>query len=163
VSTSQKVGRLSEVVEQRERWRAEGKTVALANGVFDLIHVGHVRYLEGAKELADYLVVAVNSDASTRAYKGPDRPHIPEGERAEMVAALACTDRVVVFDEPNVRNIIRALKPDVHVKGTDYTPDTIPEADEVKAYGGRVAVAGDPKNHSTTELAKRLQSERGTK
>ncbi len=163
MSTSQKVVRLSEVVEQRERWRGEGKTVALANGVFDLIHVGHVRYLEGAKELADYLVVAVNSDASTRAYKGPGRPHIPEGERAEMVAALACTDRVVVFDEPNVRNIIRALKPDVHVKGTDYTPDTIPEADEVKAYGGRVAVAGDPKNHSTTELAKRLQAERGTK
>jgi rfaE bifunctional protein nucleotidyltransferase chain/domain len=158
-----KVQRLAEVVEQRERWRAEGKTVALANGVFDLIHVGHVRYLEGAKELADCLVVAVNSDASTRAYKGPGRPHIPEGERAEMVAALACTDRVIVFDEPNVRNIIRALKPDVHVKGTDYTPDTIPEGDEVRAYGGRVAVAGDPKNHSTTELAQRLQAERGTK
>ncbi len=163
MSTSQKVGKLSEVVEQRERWRAEGKKVALANGVFDLIHVGHVRYLEGAKELADYLVVAVNSDASTRAYKGPGRPHIPEGERAEMVAALACTDRVLVFDEPNVRSIIRVLKPDVHVKGTDYTPDTIPEADEVRAYGGRVAVAGDPKNHSTTELAKKLQAERGTK
>ncbi len=161
--TLEKVQRLAEVVEQRERWRAEGKTVALANGVFDLIHVGHVRYLEGAKELADCLVVAVNSDASTRAYKGPGRPHIPEGERAEMVAALACTDRVLVFDEPNVRNIIRALKPDVHVKGTDYTPDTIPEGDEVRAYGGRVAVAGDPKNHSTTELAQRLQTERGTK
>ncbi|HYO66045.1 MAG TPA: adenylyltransferase/cytidyltransferase family protein [Archangium sp.] len=161
--TLDKVQRLAEVVEQRERWRAEGKTVALANGVFDLIHVGHVRYLEGAKELADCLVVAVNSDASTRAYKGPGRPHIPEGERAEMVAALACTDRVMVFDEPNVRNVIRALKPDVHVKGTDYTPDTIPEGDEVRAYGGRVAVAGDPKNHSTTELAQRLQAERGTK
>ncbi|KFA88125.1 adenylyltransferase/cytidyltransferase family protein [Archangium violaceum] len=161
--TLDKVQRLAEVVEQRERWRAEGKTVALANGVFDLIHVGHVRYLEGAKELADCLVVAVNSDASTRAYKGPGRPHIPEGERAELVAALACTDRVMVFDEPNVRNIIRALKPDVHVKGTDYTPDTIPEGDEVRAYGGRVAVAGDPKNHSTTELAQRLQAERGTK
>ncbi|WNG35939.1 adenylyltransferase/cytidyltransferase family protein [Archangium violaceum] len=163
MSTSNKVRKLSEVVEQRERWRAEGKTVALANGVFDLIHVGHVRYLEGAKELADYLVVAVNSDASTRAYKGPGRPHIPEGERAEMVAALACTDRVLIFEEPNVRHIIRALKPDVHVKGTDYTPDTIPEADEVRAYGGRVAVAGDPKNHSTTELAQRLQAERGAK
>ena len=161
--TLEKVQRLAEVVEQRERWRAEGKTVALANGVFDLLHVGHVRYLEGAKELADCLVVAVNSDASTRAYKGPGRPHIPEGERAEMVAALVCTDRVIVFDEPNVRNIIRALKPDVHVKGTDYTPDSIPEADEVRAYGGRVAVAGDPKNHSTTELAQRLQAERGTK
>jgi rfaE bifunctional protein nucleotidyltransferase chain/domain len=163
VSTWNKVRGLAEVVEQRERWRAEGKTVALANGVFDLIHVGHVRYLEGAKELADYLVVAVNSDASTRAYKGPGRPHIPERERAEMVAALACTDQVLVFDEPNVRNIIRALKPDVHVKGTDYTPDTIPEADEVRAYGGRVAVAGDPKNHSTTELAQRLQADRGAK
>ncbi len=163
MSTWNKVRGLAEVVEQRERWRAEGKTVALANGVFDLIHVGHVRYLEGAKELADYLVVAVNSDASTRAYKGPGRPHIPERERAEMVAALACTDQVLVFDEPNVRNIIRALKPDVHVKGTDYTPDTIPEADEVRAYGGRVAVAGDPKNHSTTELAQRLQADRGAK
>lgn len=163
MSTSEKVRTLSEVVEQRERWRAEGKKVVLANGVFDLIHVGHVRYLEGAKELADYLVVAVNSDASTRAYKGPGRPHIPEGERAEMVAALACTDRVLIFDEPNVRHIIRALKPDVHVKGTDYTPDTIPEADEVRAYGGRVAVAGDPKNHSTTELARKLQAERGSK
>ena len=163
MSTVNKVQRLSEVVEQRERWRAEGKTVALANGVFDLIHVGHVRYLEGAKALADCLVVAVNSDASTRAYKGPGRPHIPEGERAELVAALACTDRVLIFDEPNVRNIIRALKPDVHVKGTDYTPDTIPEADEVRAYGGRVAVAGDPKNHSTTELAQRLRVERGAK
>ena len=163
MSTSHKVRRLEQVVEERARWRAEGKTVALANGVFDLIHVGHVRYLEGAKELADYLVVAVNSDASTRAYKGPGRPHIPEGERAEMVAALACTDRVLLFDEPNVRNIIRALKPDIQVKGTDYTPDTVPEADEVRAYGGRVAVAGDPKNHSTTELAQRLQAERGTK
>ncbi|MFL5355667.1 adenylyltransferase/cytidyltransferase family protein [Archangium sp.] len=163
MSTLAKVMRLPEVVAQRERWRAEGKTVALANGVFDLLHVGHVRYLEGAKELADYLVVAVNSDASTRAYKGPGRPHIPEGERAELVAALACTDGVLIFDEPDVRHIIRALKPDVHVKGTDYTPDTIPEADEVRAYGGRVAVSGDPKNHSTTELARKLQAERQSK
>jgi D-glycero-beta-D-manno-heptose 1-phosphate adenylyltransferase len=161
VSTGHKVRRLEEIVVRREQWRAEGRTVALANGIFDLLHVGHVRYLEGARELADHLVVAVNSDASTRAYKGPDRPHIPEAERAEMVAALACTDLVLVFDEPNVRGIIRALKPDVHVKGTDYTPESIPEADEVRAYGGRVAVAGDPKNHSTTELARRLRRERG--
>ena len=163
MSTSHKVTRLEQVVEERARWKEEGKTVALANGVFDLLHVGHVRYLEGAKELADYLVVAVNSDASTRAYKGPGRPHISENERAEMVAALACTDRVLLFDEPNVRNIIRALKPDIQVKGTDYTPDTVPEADEVRAYGGRVAVAGDPKDHSTTELARRLQAEREAK
>ncbi len=161
MSTTVKVQLLARVVEERERWREEGQTVALANGVFDLLHVGHVRYLEGAKELADRLVVAVNSDASTRAYKGPGRPHIPEAERAELVAALACTDRVLIFDEPDVRSIIRALKPDVHVKGTDYTPESIPEADEVRAYGGRVAVAGDPKNHSTTELARKLGAEPG--
>jgi rfaE bifunctional protein nucleotidyltransferase chain/domain len=160
MSTLHKVQTLAQVVAQREQWRVEGKTVALANGVFDLLHVGHVRYLEGAKALGDVLVVAVNSDASTRAYKGPGRPHIPEAERAELVAALACTDRVMVFNEPDVRVIIRALKPDVHVKGTDYTPETIPEADEVRAYGGRVAVAGDPKDHSTTELARKLRVER---
>jgi D-glycero-beta-D-manno-heptose 1-phosphate adenylyltransferase len=157
MSTFDKLQGLSQLVEQRARWRAEGKSVALANGVFDLLHVGHVRYLEGARALADVLVVAVNSDASTRAYKGPGRPIIPEAERAELVAALACTDAVLVFDEPNVRGIIRALQPDVHVKGTDYTPDTIPEADEVRAYGGRTAVAGDPKDHSTTALAARLR------
>ena len=136
-------------------WRAEGLTVALANGVFDLLHVGHLRYLEGAKRLADRLVVAVNSDASTREYKGPGRPVIPENERVELLRALRCTDLVLLFDEPDVRVVIRALKPDVHVKGTDYTPETIPERAEVEAYGGRVAVAGDPKNHSTTELLKK--------
>lgn len=136
--------------------RAQGKSVALANGVFDLLHVGHVRYLQGAKALADVLVVAVNSDASTRALKGPGRPVIPEHERTELLCALSCVDYVVLFDEPNVRGIIRALKPDVQVKGTDYTPDSIPERDEVQAYGGRVAVAGDPKDHSTTALAAKL-------
>lgn len=159
MSTLEKIQPLAKVAEERERWRAEGRTVALANGVFDLLHVGHVRYLEGARALADVLVVAVNSDSSTRAYKGPGRPYIPEAERAELVAALACTDRVIVFDESNVRVIIRALKPDVHVKGTDYTPDSIPEADEVRAYGGRTAVSGDPKDHSTTDLARRLGRE----
>ncbi|MCK8500311.1 MULTISPECIES: adenylyltransferase/cytidyltransferase family protein [Myxococcus] len=159
MSTLEKIQSLEQVAEARARWKQEGRTVALANGVFDLLHVGHVRYLEGARELADVLVVAVNSDASTRAYKGPGRPHIPENERAELVAALACTDRVIVFDEPNVRGIIRVLRPDVHVKGTDYTPDSIPEGDEVRAYGGRTAVSGDPKNHSTTELARRLGRE----
>lgn len=138
-----------------EAWRGQGLTVALANGVFDLLHVGHLRYLEGAKQLADRLVVAVNSDASTRAYKGPGRPVIPEGERVELLRALRCTDLVLLFDEPDVRVVIRALRPDVHVKGTDYTPETIPERAEVEAYGGRVAVAGDPKDHSTTELLKK--------
>lgn len=140
-------------------WRAQGLQVALANGVFDLLHVGHVRYLEAAKQLADRLVVAVNSDASTRAYKGPGRPVIPEGERAELLRALRCTDLVLIFEEPDVRAVIRALKPDVHVKGTDYTPESIPERAEVEAYGGRVAVAGDPKDHSTTALLSRLPTE----
>jgi D-glycero-beta-D-manno-heptose 1-phosphate adenylyltransferase len=135
---------------------AAGRTVALANGVFDLFHVGHLRYLVGAKAEADVLVVAVNSDASTRANKGPGRPVVPEGERAEIVAALACVDHVVLFDTKDVVPVIRALHPDVQVKGTDYTPDTIPEAAEVRSYGGRVAVAGDPKDHSTTELRAKL-------
>jgi rfaE bifunctional protein nucleotidyltransferase chain/domain len=150
--------------EELPRLRAEasaaGRTVALANGVFDLFHVGHLRYLQGARAEADLLVVAVNSDASTRAYKGPGRPVVPEDERAEIVAGLACVDYVVVFPWPDVVPVIRALRPDVHVKGTDYTPDTIPEASEVRAYGGRVAVAGDPKDHSTTDLLGRLDATR---
>ena len=155
-----KVRALREVAAEVERLRAAGKRVALANGVFDLLHVGHVRYLEGARALADALVVAVNTDRSTRLYKGPDRPIVPEAERAELVAALACTDLVLLFDEPDVRAVIRALRPDVHVKGTDYTPETVPERDEVEAYGGRVAVAGDPKEHSTTELLQRRGGKR---
>ena len=141
---------LDALIAALEPLRREGKKVALANGVFDLLHVGHLRYLEGARALADVLVVAVNSDASTRAYKGPGRPIVPADERAELLSALSCTDFVVVFDAPDVRAVIRALKPDIHVKGTDYTPESIPERDEVLAYGGRVAVAGDPKNHSTS-------------
>ena len=149
---------LDEARRTVEAWRAEGLTIALANGVFDLLHVGHLRYLEAAKKLADRLVVAVNSDASTRAYKGPGRPVIPEGERAELLRALRCTDLVLIFEEPDVRAVIRALRPDVHVKGTDYTPESIPERAEVEAYGGRVAVAGDPKDHSTTQLIARVPS-----
>lgn len=152
--------RLEDLPAIRSAARAAGRTVALANGVFDLFHVGHLRYLEGAKREADILVVAVNSDASTRANKGPDRPVVPEHERAEIVAALACVDHVVVFDSKDVVPVIRALQPDVQVKGTDYTPDTIPEAAEVRSYGGRVAVAGDPKEHSTTELLSKLDPAR---
>lgn len=148
---------LEDAKKQVDEWRSEGLTVALANGVFDLLHVGHLRYLEDAKKLADRLVVAVNSDSSTRAYKGPSRPIIPEDERAELLRALRCTDFVFLFSELDVRLVIRTLKPDVHVKGTDYTPDTIPEKAEVEAYGGRVAVAGDPKNHSTTALVGKLK------
>lgn len=155
--TVRKVQSLATVAAHVQAHRQAGRSVALANGVFDLLHVGHVRYLEGARALADVLVVAVNSDASTRANKGPNRPVIPQNERAELVAALACTDHVVVFDDPDVRAIIRTLRPDVHVKGTDYTPETIPERHEVEAYGGRVAVAGDPKDHSTTALEQKLR------
>jgi rfaE bifunctional protein nucleotidyltransferase chain/domain len=152
-----KVRPLTEVAALVAEERARGRTVALANGVFDLLHVGHVRYLQGARAFADVLVVAVNSDASTRAYKGPGRPVVPEGERAELVAALACVDLVVVFDDPDVRAVLRALRPDVHVKGTDYTPDSVPERDEVAAWGGRVAIAGDPKDHSSTAMIQKLK------
>ena len=148
---------LDDLPRLRARASLEARTIALANGVFDLFHVGHLRYLQGAKALADVLVVAVNSDASTRLLgKGPGRPIVPESERAEIVCALACVDHVVVFESADVVPVIRALRPDVQVKGTDYTPDAIPEADEVRAYGGRLAVAGDPKRHSTTDILTRL-------
>jgi rfaE bifunctional protein nucleotidyltransferase chain/domain len=149
---------LADLPALRAAASAAGRTVALANGVFDLFHVGHLRYLVAARAEADLLVVAVNSDRSTRENKGPGRPVVPEAERAEIVAALACVDHVLVFDSRDVVPVIRALRPDVHVKGTDYTPDTIPEAVEVRAYGGRVAVAGDPKAHSTSELIDRLEA-----
>lgn len=147
---------LEEAAVLTRQWREQGLTVALANGAFDLLHVGHVRYLQGAKAMADRLVVAVNSDASTRALKGVGRPVIPETERAELLEALACTDAVVIFSEPDVRQVLRALRPHLHVKGTDYTPDTVPERAELEAWGGRVVIAGDPKEHSTTELVKQL-------
>jgi len=152
--------KLEELPRLRAAATAEGRTIAMANGIFDLFHVGHLRYLEGARAEADLLVVAVNSDLSTRLNKGPGRPVIPEAERAEIVAGLRCVDHVVLFDTKDVVSVIRLLKPDVQVKGTDYTPETIPEAAEVRAYGGRVAVAGDPKNHSTTELLGKLDATR---
>lgn len=154
--TLQKLAARDELARACEAHRSAGRTVALANGVFDLLHVGHVRYLEGARALADVLVVAVNTDASTRRNKGPGRPVIPEGERAELVAALACVDHVLLFDEPTAVETLRAIRPDVHVKGTDYTPETIPERGVLAEWGGRAAVAGDPKDHSTTSLVERL-------
>jgi rfaE bifunctional protein nucleotidyltransferase chain/domain len=147
---------LEELIALLEAPRRQGRTVCLANGAFDLLHVGHLRYLQGAAALADVLVVAINSDASVGRLKGPGRPVMPAAERAELVAGLACVDHVLIFDEDDVRAVIRALRPDVHVKGTDYTPETIPERDEVLAYGGRVAVAGDSKDHSTSAILARL-------
>lgn len=133
-------------------WRRAGDSITLTNGAFDLLHVGHVRYLSGAKKLGGRLIVAVNSDASVRALKGEGRPLIPEAERAEILAALSDVDAVVIFSEPDVRSIIREIRPNVHAKGTDYTADTVPERDEVRAAGGRVEIVGDPKNHSTTAM-----------
>jgi len=136
--------------------RARGLTIAFANGGFDLLHVGHVRYLEGAKREADRLVVAINSDASVRGLKGPSRPILNQEDRAELVAALRATDYVVIFDEPTVTPLLELLKPDVHCKGTDYTVDTVPERAIVASYGGRTAIVGDPKQHATRELLKRI-------
>lgn len=137
--------------------RAAGKTVVLTNGAFDLLHVGHVRYLQAAKKLGDILVVAVNDDASVRRLKGAERPVFPLEERMELVAALEDVDRVVSFAEDDVRGVIRVLKPDIHAKGTDYTRETVPERDAVQSYGGRVEICGDPKDHSTSSVLARLR------
>ena len=137
--------------------RVQGRTVALANGCFDVLHVGHVRYLAGAKAEADVLVVGVNGDASVRRLKGEGRPVMPAEDRALLVAALRSVDHVVVFAEDDVRDLIADLRPDVHCKGTDYTPETVPERDAVRAYGGRVAIVGDPKSHDTRALLTRLR------
>ncbi len=142
-----------EVLADRVREaRARGVRFAFANGAFDLLHVGHVRYLEAAAREADRLIVAINDDESVRASKGPDRPVMPAADRAELVAALRAVDFVVVFDEPTVAPLLELLRPDVHCKGTDYTVETVPERHTVHAYGGRIAIVGDPKDHSTTEV-----------
>jgi len=136
--------------------RRHGRTIALANGCFDILHVGHVRYLEGAAHEADRLIVAVNDDASVRQLKGDGRPIVPAAARAEVIAAVRGVDYVVVFPELTVDRLLGVLKPDVHCKGTDYTLETVPERDAVRAYGGRVAIVGDPKDHSTRDLLARI-------
>jgi rfaE bifunctional protein nucleotidyltransferase chain/domain len=136
--------------------RAAGRTIGLANGVFDLLHVGHVRYLQAAAQEADHLIVAVNSDRSVRRLKGEGRPILDERSRAEIVSALRGVDYVVVFDDDTVGGLLERLRPDVHCKGTDYTIETVPERAIVQAYGGRTAICGDPKDHSTRDLLKRI-------
>jgi rfaE bifunctional protein nucleotidyltransferase chain/domain len=136
--------------------RKAGRTVAFANGCFDLLHVGHVRYLAAAAQEADQLIVAINDDASVRALKGEGRPILTAADRAELVAALRFVDYVVVFPEPTVGPLLEALRPDVHCKGTDYTLDSVPERDVVRGYGGRIAIVGDAKDHSTRELLARI-------
>lgn len=147
----------AELLAAAARERANGKTIAFANGIFDLLHVGHVRYLQAAAEEADVLVVGVNSDASTKVLKGEGRPLANEGERAEIVASIRGVGYVTIFSDKSPARLIGMLKPDVHCKGTDYTADSVPEAEIVKAYGGRVAIVGDPKDHSTTEILGRLR------
>ena len=151
-----------EALRQRvELWRRSGERVTLANGNFDLLHVGHVRYLRGAKALGGKLVVAINSDESVRTLKGEGRPIMPEQERAEIVAALADVDAVVVFPELDVRALIREIRPDIQAKGTDYTRENVPERDEVLACGGRVEIVGDPKEHSTSAFIAQLDKSSG--
>jgi len=147
-----------ELLRRVKQDRARGLTHAFANGAFDLLHVGHIRYLEAARREADRLIVAINDDASVRALKGPSRPVLAEADRAELVAALRAVDYVVIFSEPTVTPLLESLQPAVHCKGTDYTVDTVPERATVRAYGGRIAIVGDPKDHSTSDLLARLKS-----
>ena len=140
--------------------RSGGSRIVLANGCFDVLHVGHIRYLQGARELGDVLIVGVNSDRQVAIQKGAGRPILPATERAELLAALDSVSYVTIFDEPTVEELLLALKPDVHAKGTDYTVDTVPEREVVKSYGGRVAIVGDPKDHSTSEILFRMGEKR---
>jgi rfaE bifunctional protein nucleotidyltransferase chain/domain len=163
MDTTRTHGKILSRTELRQRvdeWRRAGERITLANGGFDLLHVGHVRYLHGAKALGGKLVVAINSDESVRALKGDGRPIMPAEERAEIVAALADVDAVVIFSELDVRSIIREIHPDIQAKGTDYTADSVPERDTVAEYGGRVEIVGDPKDHSTSEIIRARLSPR---
>jgi len=146
-----------ELVARITEERKNGIRVVLANGCFDVLHVGHVRYLDGARELGDVLVVGVNSDPQVARLKGSGRPIMPAIERAELVDALNSVSYVTVFDEPTVEELLLALKPDVHAKGTDYTVDSVPERDVVRSYGGQVAIVGDPKDHSTSAILAELR------
>jgi D-glycero-beta-D-manno-heptose 1-phosphate adenylyltransferase len=147
-----------DLVGRVTRDREQGLTVALANGCFDLLHVGHIRYLQGASEEADRLIVAVNADRSVRELKGDNRPILRAHDRAEMVAAIRGVDYVVVFDEPTVGPLLELIRPDVHCKGTDYTVESVPERETVLRYGGRIAIVGDPKDHSTRDLLSRIRN-----
>lgn len=153
-----KVATVETLKEACAEARRAKKTIAFANGCFDLLHVGHVRYLQGARAEGDILIVGINADASVRKLKGGNRPLQNENDRALLVAALHCVDWAVIFPEDTVENLLLALHPDVHCKGTDYTVDTVPEREVVKAYGGRIAIVGDPKDHNTSTLLARLAS-----
>jgi D-glycero-beta-D-manno-heptose 1-phosphate adenylyltransferase len=153
-----KIHTRASLLAQVGQWRAAGEQIVLTNGCFDLLHVGHIRYLHGAKELGGKVIVALNSDASVQRIKGKDRPFVLQDERAEILAALSDVDAVVIFEEPDVRALIRELRPDIQAKGTDYTRDNVPERDQVLSYGGRVEIVGDPKDHSSSELLSRMKT-----
>ncbi|HEX3279735.1 MAG TPA: adenylyltransferase/cytidyltransferase family protein [Pyrinomonadaceae bacterium] len=146
------------IVAKTRSARQSGQTIVFANGCFDVLHAGHIRYLQGARELGDVLVVAINADNQVKALKGDGRPILSEQERAELVASIEVVDFVTIFAEPTVEQLLLAIKPDVHAKGTDYTEETVPEREVVRSFGGRVAIVGDPKNHSTSEMLKRLSN-----
>jgi rfaE bifunctional protein nucleotidyltransferase chain/domain len=146
-----------ELIEQVAAARQQGARIVFANGCFDILHAGHVRYLQGARALGDLLVVGVNSDRQVMALKGHGRPIMSEADRGEIIAAIEAVDFVTIFDESTVEALLLALKPDIHAKGTDYTEDNVPEREVVRSYGGRVAIVGDPKDHSTSELIERLR------
>jgi rfaE bifunctional protein nucleotidyltransferase chain/domain len=152
IDPKQKIKSLPEMKAIASRYRVEGRKIAFANGCFDLLHAGHIRYLEAARSLGDVLIVGINNDACVRALKGAGRPLQPEMDRAEIIASLESVDHVLLFEDPTVDGILSELRPDVHVKGTDYTEDNVPERETVRAYGGKVAIAGDPKDHSTRDL-----------
>lgn len=160
-ATESNILKRDELIRRMALERESGAKIVFANGCFDVLHVGHVRYLVGAKELGDVLVVGVNSDEQVALQKGAGRPVMPASERAEIVAALEPVTFVTIFDEPTVEELLLALKPDVHAKGTDYTVDTVPERDVVRSYGGEVAIVGDPKDHSTSEIVARLGNVNG--
>ncbi len=160
MDTREKILPLAELRRRTAEHRAHGERIVLANGIFDLLHVGHIRYLQAAKAEGDVLIAGVNSDASARALKGPSRPVLDERARAALVAAVAVVDYVVIFSEPTVEALLEALRPDVHAKGTDYSAETVPERETARRLGIRVAIVGDPKHHSTRELLARLR-ERG--
>ena len=145
-----------QLIERIEAARQNGATIVLANGCFDVLHVGHVRYLEAARALADLLVVGINSDEQTRRLKGEGRPVVSEDQRAEIISAIQAVDLVTIFEEPTVEQLLLALKPDIHAKGTDYTVESVPERDVVRSFGGRVAIVGDPKDHSSSKMIEKL-------
>ena len=161
--TEYKILSLKKLSRRCAQLKEEGKKIVLANGCFDLLHVGHVRYLEGAAALGDILVVAINSDKSVRGLKGPGRPLLPESGRAAMVAGFECVDFVTVFSQPTVESVLRSVQPDVHAKGTDYTEETVPERELVKTYGGITMIVGDPKDHSTRDLIRKIRNNEALK